>query len=237
MLRPEWRRLRILRALGSWSTLKTALRRHRQLPIYSLASSLIDTLAANLTIPLLIGLYGSDVGGLYSLVLKVLAVPLALIASSVADAFHSRLAICARETPDLLLPLFLRTAAGLFLLALFPSAILAIGGQTLFSVVFGRQWAVAGLLAAISTPWFLSQFVVSPLSRLVFVLRGQESKLIYDIVLLVSIFAAYEIARLQHLSIVQTVWAFTIVNTGAYILYFFVLLHIVRKSAHAPAIA
>ena len=230
LLRREWKSVRRWRGQSSPGALREALRRHRELPQYSLVSSLIDTLAANLTIPLLIALYGAHAGGEYGLVLKVLSVPVALIASSVADAFHSRLAICTRETPDQALSLFLRTAAGLFLLALGPAAILAFGGEKLFGLVFGGQWATAGFLAAISVPWFVSQFVVAPISRVVFVLRGQESKLIYDIVLLVSIFAAYEVARVQHFSMVETVWAFTLVNTAAYVLYFFVLLHIVRKS-------
>lgn len=231
LLRREWESVASLRRLSAPGELRSALLRHRELPLYSLASSLIDTLAANLTIPLLIALYGAAAGGEYGLVMRVLSVPVALISSSVADAFHSRLALCVRDTPSAALSLFWRTAGALLLMGLGPAIILGVGGERLFRVVFGGQWGAAGLLAAISVPWFLSQFVVSPLSRLVFVLRGQVSKLIYDLILLASIFAAYGLARRHGWPMVKAVWAFTFVNTGAYVIYFFVLLRIVRNSA------
>jgi hypothetical protein len=94
---------------------------------------------------------------------------------------------------------------------------------------------MAGTLAAISTPFFLCEMVVSPLSRLVFVLRGQRSKLIYDLVLLAGILITFKIARLHALSLVQTVGAITAVNTVAYVIYFIVLVRIVVKSSTGAA--
>jgi hypothetical protein len=42
---------------------------------------------------------------------------------------------------------------------------------------------LSGTIAAIVAPWFLISFIVSPLSRLVYVLHGRRLKLIYDILI------------------------------------------------------
>jgi lipopolysaccharide exporter len=157
---------------------------------------------------------------------------LGLIAASVADTFHGSLATCARESPHQMVALFKRTSIWLFLIGLVPTLILIGCGKSLFQIIFGNQWALAGTLAAISAPWFLTGFVVSPLSRLVFVLRGQELKLIYDIGILASMLAVAWLSFHRHLSLVQTAWAFSIVNTLAYLIYYLVLLRIISRSSH-----
>jgi lipopolysaccharide exporter len=230
MLREGLGRFRSLLGNVSKHDLLRTLNVNRKLVIYSLPSTFIDTLVANLPIPVVISLYGSVAGGHLSLVQKVLAVPLSLIAASVADTFHGSLADCARESPSGMLALFRRTSLWLFVIGLVPALVLALFGQPLFQFVFGHGWALAGTLAALSTPWFLTQFVVSPLSRLVFVLRGQELKLIYDIVIFLGMFAVIELASHRHMSLLQTVWAFSLVNTFANLVYYLVLVWIVCRS-------
>jgi O-antigen/teichoic acid export membrane protein len=235
LFRNAWPTLRSVSARARRSDLVSALAENRNLAVYSLPSSLIDTLAANIPLPLLVQLYGSALGGQFSLMQRVLAVPLALIATSVADTFHCRIAVCARERPGEMLGLFVRTSAGLFLLALGPALILFFTGDRLFTLVFGEPWTTAGTLAGISAPLFLSQMIVSPLSRLVFVLRGQKSKLIYDLTLMAGILLIFGIAWRQKLSLVHTVWAITLVNILCYFVYYIVLLRIVIKARPNPA--
>jgi len=230
IVREAWHKIRSLLVDVSIRDLLRTLNSNRKLMVYSLPSSFIDTLVANLPIPLVVNVYGLEAGGYYALVQKVLAVPLGLIATSVADTFHSSLAICARDDPNHMLTLFKRTSLWLFGIGLIPALIIAIFGRLLFAVIFGNQWAIAGTLAALSTPWFITQFIVSPLSRLVFVLRGQEAKLIYDIVSMASMFAIVAIAFQSHWSLFTTVWAFSLINAFAYVVYYLVLLRILSKS-------
>lgn len=230
IFREAWPKVRCLLVDISIRDLLRTLNGNRKLMVYSLPSTFIDTLVANLPIPLIINLYGLEAGGYFALVQKVLAVPLGLIATSVADTFHSSLAIFARESPNRMLTLFKRTSLWLFVIGLVPTLLIAVFGRSLFQVVFGQQWAIAGTLAALSTPWFITQFIVSPLSRLVFVLRGQELKLIYDIVILTSMFAVAALAFHWKFSLFKTVWALSLVNTFAYVIYYLVLMQIIAKS-------
>jgi O-antigen/teichoic acid export membrane protein len=230
LVREGWSRIRDLVRRASTRDLLTPLQRNRKLAIYSLPSSLIDTLLCNIPLPLVVALYGSESGGYFAVVQKVLAIPLALIASSVADTFHNELAICAREEPEAMYRLFKRTSKALFLIGLVPATVLLFWGKPLFQILFGAGWETAGTLAAICTPWFLTQFVTSPLSRLVVVLRGQEFKLIYDLVLLIGVGLVIEFARYRSFTLWQTVCALSVVNSIAYVIYYVVLAMIVSKS-------
>lgn len=214
-----------------WRVLGRALRRNRKFPLYSMPSSILDTIALNAPVPMIVQLFGSQAGGHLALVQRVLAVPTALIATSVADAFHSRLALYSRDNPAQTMGFFRRTSLALFLLGLGPMLALLLAGPQLFRFVFGREWGQAGTLAMLSAPWFLAQFVVSPLTRLVFVLSGQELKFVYDFVVLGSMVAAYLFAAHAHLSLNYTVALLSVLNTVAYLTYYIVLYRIVARHA------
>jgi O-antigen/teichoic acid export membrane protein len=231
LFRNAWPALKNAAASARTRDLKAALVQNRNLAMYSMPSSVIDSLAGSILVPLIIQLYGPAMGGEFALTRRVLAVPLALIATSVADTFHSRMAVYAREKPEQMLGLFARTSVGLFLLGLGPALILFFGGERIFAVAFGQRWSIAGTLAGISAPFFLAQMVVSPLSRLVFVLRGQKSKFVYDLILIAGILLVFSAARRERFSLVETVWAITLVNIVCYAVYYLVLLRIVAKSA------
>jgi O-antigen/teichoic acid export membrane protein len=230
LLRCAWPSLKNLGTNASWREITDALHHNRTFAMYSVPSSLLDTASANMIVPLLVQLYGSAAGGQFALVQSVVSLPMVLIAASVADTFHNRLALYSRQDPGKMLQLFNRTTIGLLLVGLVPAAILFISGERLFSFAFGKPWAVAGTLAAIVAPAFLAQVIVSPLSRLVFVLRGQRSKLIYDIALMISLLVTFQIASRRGWSIVQTVGAFTVVNTLGFVLYYLLLLHIILSA-------
>jgi O-antigen/teichoic acid export membrane protein len=230
LFKAEWSRIRGLLVGLSMRDLLHTLNVNRRLAVYSLPSTFIDTLVANLPIPILVKLFGIEAGGYFAIVQRVLAVPLGLIATSVADTFHSSLAVCARENPREMLRLFMRTSLWLFVIGLAPAIVLGAFGDSLFRMIFGNQWAIAGALAALSTPWFLTQFIVSPLSRLVFVLSGQELKLIYDVVILVGMFAVAMISFRAGWNLHKTVWAFSLINTVAYVVYYVILLGIIIKA-------
>jgi len=206
------------------------LRRNRKFPLYSLPSSFIDTLSINIAVPLLVILYGAGVAGQFAVVQRVTAVPLFLLTVGVADVFHSSLAQHARTNPQECKALFRRTAFGLLIMGLVPASILFIGGEPLFAFVFGSRWALAGIFASAVAPWFLMQFVVSPLSRVVLVFHGQEFKLIYDLLTVASIAVVFGVAKSHSLGVVQTVRWLSAVNTIAYGAYFLVLLYVLSRS-------
>jgi O-antigen/teichoic acid export membrane protein len=209
-----------------WRDCKQALGKNWKFPLLSLPSSLIDALCVSLALPLLIHAYGAQSGGCYALVWRVLALPSVLIIQAVADSFHSHFAICVRESPAGVLDYFRRTSMNLLLAGSVPCVVLLLWGRPLFTLIFGAQWEAAGTMAALVAPWYLGQFVVNPLSRVVFVLNGQETKLIWDMVCLVALPGVFYVAHQRQLNVQHAVMLLSIVNALLHGAYFAVLLRI-----------
>jgi lipopolysaccharide exporter len=203
-----------------------ALVSNRQFPLYSTPSSLLNELGTSLPLPLLVTLYGADVGGYYSLVWRVLAVPVVLVGASMADAFHSRAALYAREEPKRLLWFFHSTTAGLLAIGLIPALLIFFFGEQIFLFVFGVKWRLSGIIASIVAPWFLASFIVSPLSRLVYVLHGQRLKLVYDVLILGGNLMAFFLSRHFGWPMLHMVVVMSAMNTVSKVVYYFVLFRI-----------
>lgn len=229
MFRDAWPVLRGYAACFRWDECKRALWRNRKFPLYSLPSSFLDALCLSLSVPLLIRLYGTSFGGYYSLVWRAVSVPSVLITIAIADTFHSRIATYARVTPGKVMRQFTQTSLTLLLMGSVPAVILWFWGAPLFRLVFGAQWAVSGTIAAIVAPWYLSDFVVSPVSRVVLVLSGQHIKLIWDIMNLASLVAIFVLAQSRAWAPLQTVEVLTVVNTLLRFVYYALLVRIVVR--------
>jgi lipopolysaccharide exporter len=224
MLRTAWPVVRTYSLRGR--TPADALIRYRRFPLYSMPSSLLNLLGTSLPLPLLVTLYGADAGGYYSLVWRVLAVPVALVGTSMADAFHSQAALYARTNPKRLLRFFHNSTMGLIAIGVVPAVTIFIFGQPIFLFTFGNKWRISGAMASIVAPWFLTSFVVSPLSRLVYVLHGQRLKLIYDVVVLGGNLSVFALARQHGWPMLHMVAAMSVMNTASRLVYYLVLLRI-----------
>ena len=180
----------------AWHGARSLLVRYWKFPAYSLPSSFIDTLAGVLPLPLIGQFYGLEAAGYYSLVQTVFALPLTLVARSVADVFHGHVATLARDAPGRVGSLFLRTAGALAAIGVPIGVAVFVLAPALFPFVFGEQWQTAGYVAAVLAPRMVVQMIVSPLSRIVFVYQGQEAKLIFDVVVLSLTIAGLTAANL-----------------------------------------
>ena len=213
-----------------------ALKSNRQFPLYSTPSSLLNELGTSLPLPLLVTLYGADVGGYYSLVWRVLAAPVVLIGASMADAFHSRVALYAREDPKRLLRFFHSTSAALLAMGIVPALTVFFFGEPIFEFAFGIKWKLSGTIAVIVAPWFLTSFIVSPLSRLVYVLHGQRLKLIYDVLILGGNLMVFVLARHLGWTMLHMVTMMSGANTASKVVYYLVLLRIASTAMRPSSI-
>jgi len=237
MLRAAWPVLHRELAGSDFCQLKDALKRNRHFALYSLPSSLLDTLGGSISFPLVVYFYGLNTGGSYALVARTLALPAVLITANVADAFHSRAALMLHQNPKALPGFVKHMATVLFLFGLFPAVTLVAFGPRLFEWVFGGKWVEAGVMAAWTAPWFLAQFVVSPLSRVVLVVGRQEVKFIYDILTFGGTIAVFAIAHHSSWPVMTLIAALTGLKTTAYVVFFMLLLGISSTPVHGTRVA
>lgn len=213
--------------------LRQAAGAHRRSPLVLLPSSLIDLLALSLTIPLVTMRFGADAAGNLSFVQRLVAGPLAVASASVADALHSEASKLRLEAPERLWGLFRGISLRLFLLGLLPTLVLVLAGPWLFNALFGARWATAGQLSVVLAPLVLCQFVVVPLSRLVFVLQGQRLKLFYDVGSLVLLLAVFSPQLFPQGTFESTIGLYVLVNCAAYGLYFAGIGWLTRRAVQA----
>jgi len=229
MLRHSWPLLRKYAEPSRGRMLLQTLWYHRKFPLFSFPSSFLDALCLGLPLPLLVRMYGVAMGGYYSLVWKAISVPSVLVTVAIADTFHSRLASLVRDEPERVAALFRTTSAGLLLAGSVPAFVLGVWGEAIFGWAFGAPWRVSGEIAAIVAPWYLAQFIVSPLSRVVVVLSGQETKLIWDIACLGSLLGVFFWAHSQALPALVTIRLLSIVYTVLFVAYYLLLVHIIFR--------
>jgi O-antigen/teichoic acid export membrane protein len=158
-----------------WREMVSGLKRHRNFPIFTTWSSLLNTASWQLPILMLGAFFSPVVVGFYALGFRILQMPMSLIGGAIRQVFLQRASAerASVELARLVQWLFQR----LVVLTLLPSLILAVVGRDLFSVVLGANWAEAGIYAQILAPWALVWFISSPLSSLCYVLENQKEEM------------------------------------------------------------
>jgi O-antigen/teichoic acid export membrane protein len=145
-----------------------------EFPKVNLPHTMMD-LGKDLLIALILWeLYGQTEYGLFNHTYQMLRLPLVLIGTSIGQVFFQR---CAEKINkgENVLGVAIASVRTLTLLSIVPFAVVFLFGEELFAFVFGEAWREAGVYAEIMTPWFMVNFITSPISSLPLILRKQRS--------------------------------------------------------------
>ena len=140
-----------------------AAKKWRRFPLYTTWASLVNVIGRQAPPILLARFFIPDVAGFFSLTLRVLSLPAALVGQAVGQVFYPMVAEQQRAqgTSQAMVE---RTATILLMIALPVFSFVGITGPQLFSWVFGESWTDAGRYAQFLSPWLCVSFVSSPLS-------------------------------------------------------------------------
>lgn len=201
----------------------TAAKLHKKFPIFDSWSALINTLSRQLP-PIMLGLYFSTtVAGYYSLGNRLIALPMSLLGSSIAQVFFPVAAKKYSRTEDLS-GIVNNVFRKLVQIGVFPIAVLGLLGAPLFGFIFGEQWTEAGIYTQILASFVLFQFVSSPMST-VFLILGSQGKLL---VLNIGILSVRTLAIVLGAAIggpLMVLTAYTVVSVIAYSYMLYWVLH------------
>lgn len=139
-------------------------------------SSIINVIGTTIMLPVMIYLYGESLAGEYSFVMKLLSIPIVLIGSAAADVFHEQ---CSNQTENIP-KLFLKYSKNLALLAISIFTLLFFLINPLTDYLLNENWIHVSTIVQILIPWFFGILVVSPLSRVLLVVKMEHLKFIYD---------------------------------------------------------
>lgn len=135
---------------------------YRRFPAYSTFEALANSAAIYLPIIMLGAWAEGPEAGFLMLGMYALQVPMGLVGTAIAQVYMSRgpeerrAGRMGRFTVE--------TLGGLLRVGVGPLICLGIAAPPLFGLVFGAEWTRAGQLVSWMTPWFVFQFLSSPLS-------------------------------------------------------------------------
>lgn len=167
LARNIWREDQHLFAAVSPVAMRAVLTRYRRFPLYSVPEALFNTGGIQVPVLLIAAMAAGPEAGFMLLAMQVIGVPMALLGSSIAQVYLAEAPARLRQGS---LGAFTREAA-LRLWKVGGIPLIAIGAVSpvVFPILFGQSWSRAGLIVAWMTPWYVLQFVTSPISAVLHV--------------------------------------------------------------------
>lgn len=188
-------------------------KRYKDFPKYLILAHGINSLSGQSHIILFSSFFNASVVGYLSFTQKLLGMPMSLIATSIGDVFRQEATIIYNKNKECL-SIYKNTFKKLFIISIFPFTLLFFMAPTIFSIVFGENWRVAGEYAQVLIPMYFLQFLTSPLSNMYMIAEKQKLDLYWQIYLLISVVSSiligYFIFNDSYISIVLFTVAYSI---------------------------
>lgn len=162
----------------SWPEMKAALHKYRRYPIYSTPEALANAAGVQVPILLIAAHSGAEAGHLL-FAMTVMAAPMALLGQSISQVYMSRAA--AELTAGGLAAFTSAIMRRLFAIGSLPIALSGLLAPWVFPLLFGPDWARAGVIVAWIAPWMLLQLAVSPVSMALYVVGWQRASMVLQI--------------------------------------------------------
>jgi len=151
----------------------------KKFPRYNVWSNLLSALSQNLPVFLFAYYFSQEIVGFYGLASAVLRKPAYLMGQSVSKVFLQKAAETQANGQNLRDHLT-KVTTGLAAIGIIPFGILAVGGSWIFSIVFGQQWATAGLYAQFLAPWLFLGCINPPSTQIILVKQKLRFKLYFE---------------------------------------------------------
>ncbi len=199
LARDAWREDRAALRSVTADSMSGALRRYSRFPKYSALEALANTAGSQLPVIVIAALAMGPEAGYLMLATRVMAAPMTLIGGAVAQVYLSRAGEELRK--GTLAPFTVRVLGGLAKTGVGPLLFAGVVAPPVFAIVFGPEWRRAGELVSWMTPWFVLQFLSSPVSMVMHVTNRQRAMLAVTIggflIRLGAMWLAYAFAKAE----------------------------------------
>lgn len=162
------------------SSTKILLKRYKRFPQFSVAAVLSNTLTQNVLNISISSIFSIALLGYYSFANRILILPMSFLGNSIGQVFFQEATSEKNETGSAQKTLK-STFWKLSLLSIVGFGFLHFIIQDLFVIVFGQNWAQAGLYARYLIPMMAAKFVVSPLSAINNIFNKQYISLAWQV--------------------------------------------------------
>ena len=202
-----------------------ALKRYDQFPKFTSLEVFANT--AGIQIPIiLIAYYAIDSeAGYLMIAIQLLSVPMGMISGAISQVYLAEAADMFHQGK--LRSFTKKTIKNLTKIAFIPSLLIAIIAPILVPYVLSEEWSRTGILISWMVPWFLMQFITSPVSTSLYITNNQKLAFILQLFGVFIRVGAVYIAALfanEHISEFYAVSGFIF-----YSIYLLVVLNVINK--------
>ena len=199
-------------------TWKQLLKEYRHFPLFLGPAGAINGLAMQLPQIGVTLLFGLAVGGQFGMMMKILAVPVALIGQSVGFVYAGQIAKKRREGEKDVRALFDRMSMLLGGFALIFVLLAIFLAEPVFSWLLGEEWRMSGQLASVFALAPAVQLVASPLSQTLVVSERTFQQLTIDGIRAGSLAITFLLLYLFKVEVISSVFGISVVSMSGYFL-------------------
>lgn len=160
---------------------KLLAKTYQEFPKVNLPHTMMDVGKELLVAIIILQLFTKSDFGLYDHSIRMLRMPLMLAGLAISQVFFQSCAERYNRGEDIF-PLVFRAVKILFLISIIPFGLVFFFGDDLFAWVFSEKWRGAGEYSEILAPWFMLNFIASPISFLPLILGKQRQFFVIAIV-------------------------------------------------------
>lgn len=204
--------------------LKRTWSAYNRFPKYSTWEALCNSAAIQAPVIMIAALAAGSEAGYLLLAMSVIQAPMSLFGTAIGQVYFSR---APQEYRNGRLGKFTaETLSGLIKAGVGPLLAVGILSPIIFGPLFGEGWERAGVLVAWMTPWFIMQFLASPISMALHVTGHQRIVFVLQAFGLVfRVLTVWVVAQLANESISE---AYAVSGAFFYLIYLWLILRCVK---------
>lgn len=191
---------------------------YKRFPLFNLVPSVLNAGSASIPV-IVIGRYFSDIMlGQFNLIRQILGTPINFLSSAISQVFFEKVSAEIRAKRPVM-PVFIKVIKPLTLASSILIIVILLFGPSIFSIVFGREWKVAGEYARILVFSLGIQFIVSPLSVLFPALNSVKLISIWQLGYCLLILTLYLFSRIDFKSFLLLLVSYDVISYSVYLIF------------------
>lgn len=211
--------------------LKHIFKRYRNFIYFSLPNMLLNAISTSIPVILLLHYYGEFIAGNYAMAIKIVAIPVSFVVSSLRAVYLKKLSEIYRTNRQGFYS-FVRTVmwyshGGSFFLFL----IIFISSPFFISIFLGSDWKDAYMYIQILCPWYFLLIGNSPLSLIFDIIERQKENLLREIALLIFRISSISVSFYLGYSGIVALYMFVFVSFVFNVLLSWMILSYSKKSS------
>ncbi|MFT5858405.1 MAG: teichuronic acid exporter [Flavobacteriaceae bacterium] len=212
---------------------KVLAKQYIEFPKVNLPHTIMDLGRDLLVAILILEIFTKADFGFFDQSYRILRLPLMLAGLAISQVFFQRCAEMFSKGQDIY-PLILKSVKLLTLISIVPFTLIFFYGDEMFAFVFGERWRQAGEYSEIMAPWFMMNFIASPISFLPLVLNKQRQFFLMATGgALLMILSLTLPSYFYQADVTVTLWAMSLSQVAYFVFVIFKIFQYVKQSRPA----